>query len=283
MKQFRHSIAFRLFAVTFAAMLLFVGVLLLVLSSGFSTFYEQRQKKDIATDLNRIRDMYKPLVVNRGEVIPPFFNPFESNYSASLAIATFQDGAVNILFGSEDPRTSADGVGGKFPFLPQKISTVAPPISGEKGGTSVYVMPKIPDTMDKADELREALDEWQLDARAYQDVMIQGRTLVYRTNGLGNRNSAQLIAVSPISRDGHGNGQVLFAVSSLQPVTHASSVFKDLSVYVFAVAFGLVGLLAVGYASIVTRPLRRLNGIAGRLARLDFSARSGWKRKDEIG
>jgi|GEM_PF-757640 len=280
MSRFRHSIAFRLFAVTFAAMLVFVGVLLLVLASGFSTFYEQRQKKDIAADLNRLRDRYAvDLQLTSDRVKSPlYFGPFVNDYAADLVMVTLRGGLTDYTFLGGQHLSSSDGLppGGE----PMTRIYIGGKGDSSKEDSSWYVLPIGP-SPGTTGELEQAVNRWRSDADAFRQVMVQGKTIVYRESGGGSE--ARLIAVAAISGDGNGNGQALFAVSSLQPVTHASSVFKDLSWYVFAVAFGLVGLLAVGYAALVTRPLRRLNGIAARLARLDFSARSGWKRKDEIG
>ncbi|QYR21935.1 cell wall metabolism sensor histidine kinase WalK [Paenibacillus sp. sptzw28] len=93
----------------------------------------------------------------------------------------------------------------------------------------------------------------------------------------------QLIVVSPVKSDGNRNGTLLFAISSLQPVIGAASVIRDFSWYAFGIAFVLVPILAFLYAGILTRPLRSLNELAGRLASLDFSTRIRWRRKDEIG
>ncbi len=272
MTKLRHSIAFRLFAVTFAAMLLFVGILLLALAGGFSSFYERQQKKDIASDLNKIRDRYAhaaELFTGRSG-FPPYFGQFEDEYSATLALVAMQGGVVQIMIGGGGAPSSGPGA----KSIPLQI--------GNRDSASVFVLPEGPN-MDRAEQLGTALKGWMQDAAAYSGVMREGKTLVYRADTGGGATGALLIAVTALTADGTGNGQVLFALSSLQPVTHASSVFRDLSLYVFGFAFVVVGLLAVGYAALVTRPLRRLNGIASRLASLDFSTRSGWKRKDEIG
>jgi hypothetical protein len=58
MMKWRHSVTFKLFAVTFAVIMLLLGGVLAVLAGTFSSFYERRQAHDIAYDLNRIRDRY---------------------------------------------------------------------------------------------------------------------------------------------------------------------------------------------------------------------------------
>jgi signal transduction histidine kinase len=115
--------------------------------------------------------------------------------------------------------------------------------------------------------------------------MKQDKTLVYRSNGVGPNKFGhdQLIAVSPVKTDGNHAGTLLFAISSLQPVIGAASVIRDFSWYAFGIALVLVPILAFLYAGILTRPLRSLNELAGRLASLDFSTRIRWRRKDEIG
>ncbi|RCW49561.1 histidine kinase [Paenibacillus prosopidis] len=261
MTHWRHSVAFRLFTLTFVVIMLFLSVLLAVLAGSFSSFYERRQIKDITQEMNLIRDRYvkagaSSLPVER---FPPYFFQFENDYYAMISLVTLENGKITILRGKQD--VTGDSLENELPpfFSPG------------------------PDEQSRKFML--ALQEWQRDWHAVEQVMNQSKTLVYRSPGTGSLNSGsdQLIAVAPIETGGSTEGTMLFAISSLQPVIGAAKVIRDFSWYAFGVAFVLVPVLAFLYAGILTKPLRSLNELAGRLASLDFSTRIRWRRKDEIG
>ncbi|MBW7473919.1 HAMP domain-containing histidine kinase [Paenibacillus oenotherae] len=260
MTRWRHSVAFRLFAITFVVIMLFLGVLLTVLAGSFSSFYERRQIKDIEQELNLLRDQYKSSSSSLAtDGFPPYFFQFENDYYATISLVTMANNKV----------------------LVQRAKQDVPEDSQENGWPPM--LPYGPDEQTR--KFMSALQEWQKDSHAVDQVMNQSMTLVYRSHGNSSLNSAsdQLLAVAPIETDGHGGGTLLFATSSLQPVIGAAKVIRDFSWYAFGVAFVFVPVLAFLYAGILTRPLRSLNELAGRLASLDFSVRIQWRRKDEIG
>lgn len=261
MTRLSHSVAFRLFAVTFIVIMLLLGVLLAVLAGSFASFYERRQVKDISLEMNVIRDQYaKSASSSSGKAgFPPNFFRFESDYFATISLVTMDND--KILIQREKQRENGDSPQNELPSL-------LPPGFDEQ-----------------SQKFMLAFQEWRRDPEAYDKVMNDSETLVYRSSGTGSASSGgdQLIAVAPVESDGSGQGTVLFAISSLQPVIGASKVIRDFSWYAFGVAFVLVPILAFLYAGILTKPLRSLNELAGRLASLDFSSRIRWRRKDEIG
>ncbi|MBB6637997.1 sensor histidine kinase [Cohnella thailandensis] len=276
----QRSIAFRLFVVTFVVIMLFVGLLLAALAGGFSSFYERRQKSDILEEIGRTAAHYRAYESTGGALtgMPPFITRFESEYYSKIALLTIEDGAVTtvLMSGAQQKKQvflKGDNIDEEGP--------VKVPIDSE--------MILVPDLSvpSELEDMMVAVKVWVQNEGSFRAVIGEGRTIVYSSRGdstetLGAQ-SPQLIAVTPISSDGNRSGEVMLAVASLQPVTHAASVFKDLSVYVLGAALVFVLLLAVGYATIVTKPLIRLNALAERLAGLDFGARARWKRKDEIG
>ncbi|MBB6673065.1 sensor histidine kinase [Cohnella nanjingensis] len=267
MTAWRHSIAFRLFAITFLAVMLLIGGLLSALAGSFSSFYERRQIKDITTQMNLIKDRYASEVTSfPPSGFPPYFSRFENDYYASISLVTFNEGMTMIQRGAQESGASDDAL---LPGSPLD-ALLNLPSPGLDEQTRKFTL---------------ALREWRNDPQATDRVLTQGKTLVYRTKGVGPEKFGgdQLIAVAPIHADGKGNGTVLFATSSLQPVIGAASVIRDFSWYAFGISIVLVTLLAFLYAGILTKPLRSLNERAGRLASLDFSARIRWRRKDEIG
>ncbi|WP_168735626.1 sensor histidine kinase [Cohnella fermenti] len=274
MIPWHRSIAFRLFAVTFLVFLLFVGLLLVVLGGTFSSFYEQRQKTDIVDRLKQIAKTYGS--VDEGNVdsdrqFSRFVPLFENDYFAKIAQITIEDGQITRVL------MSGSGGGQQRDELSLHADVSNNP--------EMIVVPDL-GIASEMNSMLQSVQEWMRNGKTFQDVMALRTTISYMEPtalGSASASSKQLIAISPLSTDGKRSGVVIFAVSSLQPVTHAARVFKDLSLYVFGAALVFVLLLAVGYARIVTKPLIRLNTLAGRLADLDFSARARWKRKDEIG
>ncbi|MCC3375203.1 cell wall metabolism sensor histidine kinase WalK [Cohnella sp. REN36] len=268
MTPWRHSIAFRLFAITFLVVMLLLGGLLSALAGSFSSFYERRQIRDITSQMNLIKDRYASEETSSSPSgFPSYLSRFENDFYASISLVKFDEGTIMIQSGAQDKSgASDDALLPDSPFNP----LLKFPSPGFDEQTRKFML---------------ALVEWRTDPQAMERVLMQGKTLVYRTKGVGSEKSGgdQLIAVAPFHSDGKGNGTVLFAASSLQPVIGAASVIRDFSWYAFGISFVLVTLLAFLYAGILTKPLRSLNERAGRLASLDFSARIRWRRKDEIG
>ncbi|NBC67678.1 sensor histidine kinase [Paenibacillus sacheonensis] len=269
---FRNSIAFRLFAVTFIVIMLFAGLLLALLAGGFPSFYEQRQKSDVAAEFKQLGKRYAAQESSGGKPgMPAYVTQFDSDYYAKTAVLTVRDGVVTtVLMSGSSPKQSVFFQGGIHgldgPDGSEMILVPNPPLPSELAGISA------------------AVQEWTKNEDESGKVLRGGHTVVYRSGaGGGTTTPKQLIAVTPVSSDGARSGTVLLSVSSLQPITHAAAVFKGLSLYVFGAAFIFVLLLAFGYATIITKPLIRLNALAGRLARLDFDVRTRWRRKDEIG
>ncbi|MFD1956462.1 sensor histidine kinase [Paenibacillus thailandensis] len=275
--KWRHSVTFKLFAVTFAVIMLLLGGVLAVLAGTFSSFYERRQAHDIAYDLNRIRDRYVQEAepgIDGFDRIPDYFFDFEKEYYALTSLLTIEGNKFRVVVGGGFEngleQGAADSAALPFPLpVPDKFA---------------LFMSK-PASVEQLDKLRWAAMEWRNDQEAVNDVLLEGKTLVFRTKGVGEdeRGANQLIAVTRISGDGAGNGKVLFAVSSLQPVTSAASVIRDFSYYVFCIGLVFALILAFLYAGIVTKPLRNLNESARKLADLDFSGRTRLNRRDEIG
>lgn len=88
-----------------------------------------------------------------------------------------------------------------------------------------------------------------------------------------------IVCVAPDSR----NGQIIFAISSLQPVNEASGVIKELFVYLFMGTIFIILVLAYLLTNMITKPLKRMKKTALRMADLDFSERCKVESQDEIG
>jgi len=77
--------------------------------------------------------------------------------------------------------------------------------------------------------------------------------------------------------------EVIFAVTSLQPVNEAVSVIKDLYGYFCIGAVFIIIILALIYSNMIAKPLVKINKIATKMANLDFNEKCEVKSSDEIG
>lgn len=77
--------------------------------------------------------------------------------------------------------------------------------------------------------------------------------------------------------------EAIFALTSLQPVNEAVSVIEELYKY-FCIGAGVfILLLASIYSNMITKPLLRINKVATKMAKLDFSEKCKIQSEDEIG
>ncbi|MDG0872627.1 ATP-binding protein [Paenibacillus thiaminolyticus] len=106
---------------------------------------------------------------------------------------------------------------------------------------------------------------------------------LYDRGMAGNQNERVWAAMAPMPDDG-GKQQYMITVSTLQPVSDASSLLSEFYRYFFLAAIVLLLGFAFLFTRMISHPLVKLNEMAKRLARLDFSVRTDMKRrKDEIG
>jgi signal transduction histidine kinase len=77
--------------------------------------------------------------------------------------------------------------------------------------------------------------------------------------------------------------EIIFAVSSLQPVNEASAVIKEFYIYFYIGAIALIIILSLVYSNMISKPLLSLNEAASNMAELDFSKKCNIAREDEIG
>lgn len=96
-------------------------------------------------------------------------------------------------------------------------------------------------------------------------------------NGIDN-----IVMVKPIFSDGQLS-EMVFTMSSLQPVGEAIIVMKDYYIYGFLVAIFIIIILSYIYSRLIANPLIKINNIAIKMAELDFSVECDVKSNDEIG
>lgn len=91
--------------------------------------------------------------------------------------------------------------------------------------------------------------------------------------------TGNIIAISP---DNEKN-EIIFAVTSLQPINEAVSVIEELYKYFSIGAVLFIIVLAFIYSNMIAKPLIKINKVATKMAKLDFSEKCIVKSEDEIG
>ncbi|GAA0719725.1 HAMP domain-containing sensor histidine kinase [Clostridium malenominatum] len=91
--------------------------------------------------------------------------------------------------------------------------------------------------------------------------------------------TGNIIAISPNNE----RDEIVFAITSLQPINEAVSVIEELYGYFSIGAVFFIIILAFIYSNMITKPLIKINNVATKMARLDFSEKCTVKSEDEIG
>ncbi|KYH30627.1 alkaline phosphatase synthesis sensor protein PhoR [Clostridium tepidiprofundi DSM 19306] len=126
-----------------------------------------------------------------------------------------------------------------------------------------------------------ALDHWLSSEENYFDVLLNKSTISFNfKNPVLNTNN--LVVVSPVMTNNSIN-EIIFVISTLQPVGEAASIMKKYYIYIFIGTLILIAILSLIYSKMISTPLIELNNTATKMANLDFSAKCNIKSNDEIG
>lgn len=126
-----------------------------------------------------------------------------------------------------------------------------------------------------------AINNWISSLENYFDVLNTKKTIVY-TLKHPSLYTDNLVLVSPVLVDGEVQ-DIVFVLSTLQPVGEATSVTRKYYIYVYIAAVVLIAILSLIYSKMISKPLISLNSTASRIAELDFSAKCPVNSNDEIG
>jgi signal transduction histidine kinase len=144
----------------------------------------------------------------------------------------------------------------------------------------------LPEQMDimapyKEDMFWSAVNQWFWVANG-ENVAFRGDEIIrysYKnpSNGIEN-----IVMVKPIITNGQLH-EMVFAMTSLQPVGEAAGVMKDYYIYLFVLAGLLIMGLSYIYSKMIAKPLIQINDAAVKMANLDFSETCDSTSTDEIG
>ncbi|MDF2505126.1 MULTISPECIES: HAMP domain-containing sensor histidine kinase [Clostridium] len=126
--------------------------------------------------------------------------------------------------------------------------------------------------------IKEVIDNWRSNPGAFADMKRSG---ISKTYIFDNKvyNVKNIVCVFPNNE----KGEVIFAVSSLQPVNEASTVIKQFYVYIYITALIFIIILSLIYSNMISKPLIQLNKTASKMVNLNFSEKYIVKSNDEIG
>lgn len=88
--------------------------------------------------------------------------------------------------------------------------------------------------------------------------------------------------VSPISIN-TANDSIVVAISSIQPITEATSVISEFYIYIFIGFIFISILLSSIYSNLISKPLINIDKVAKKMSKMDFSEKCKIERDDEIG
>lgn len=126
--------------------------------------------------------------------------------------------------------------------------------------------------------LTEYIRRWL--ERSYNRTYIkQQNNTVTTIFKFGPRHERFLIGAAPVNE----KNEIIFGLTSLQPVNEATSVIGKFYLYFSVGALLIILLLSFIYSNLIAKPLVRINKTATKMAHLDFSEKCDVVSNDEIG
>lgn len=131
--------------------------------------------------------------------------------------------------------------------------------------------------------IRNALNELLSTPGAFVDLKRSGKikTYIFKNAMLDMKTSDMKTIVSVLPNQ--KKNEMIFVVSSLQPVNEASAVIQKIFIYVYIVAFIITILLSIIYSNMIAKPLIKLNKTASKMSNFDFTEQYVVNSQDEIG
>ncbi|ADK15567.1 MULTISPECIES: HAMP domain-containing sensor histidine kinase [Clostridium] len=126
--------------------------------------------------------------------------------------------------------------------------------------------------------INDIIVNWTMNSDLLEQVKRDNRSVTVITEKKIN-GTKNILTVVPNKK----NMEIIFSITSLQPVNEASSVIKEFYFYFYIGAIVLILILCLMYTNMVSKPLVKLNDTAKKMAALDFSEKCNIKNEDEIG
>ncbi|WP_138210998.1 sensor histidine kinase [Hathewaya histolytica] len=153
----------------------------------------------------------------------------------------------------------------------------------DKNGIIKYIRKSIPynKNIDSNEVLIMAIKNWVSYEKSYFNVIINKKPVnfIFKNPIL---NTDNLVVVSPVVVNNELI-DIIFVVSTLQPIGEASSVIKTYYIYAYLIVIILIFIMSLFYSKIISNPLIALNKIATKMSNLDFSEKCNLHSNDELG
>ncbi|QOS98717.1 HAMP domain-containing protein [Brevibacterium sp. JNUCC-42] len=319
----KHSVAFKLFLVTFGYFLLFFVLLQLAQAFYFESFYRQSKISSFSKNLEELRGEYTAQKKNQNRVSTLLGN-FMNENNASVAILdnnfhkkpyipyrfeiVTKENMRNIILLSDEGLLLKDipkelKIGEKLfidGYYMDQNQTIMSPVRIRK---SEQLLGPLEQSLDRVEgtvtsfilPTNRAFNPFYQDslvAQALRDWMNSSE--VDRQQRLLNDETIQYdwtdtwsgVPYVILLRQASVNGkshEYIFSMTSLQPMDEAVLTIKKYYLYIAAIGIFLLVLLSVLFSRIVSRPLIDLSRTASKMARLDFSSATLIHSKDEFG
>ncbi|WP_034867975.1 HAMP domain-containing sensor histidine kinase [Clostridium lundense] len=132
----------------------------------------------------------------------------------------------------------------------------------------------------KLREVTEFINQWteRTNNANLESFKKRGETVNIITQKRKDR-PGNITVISPNSK----RNEIIFAVTSLQPINEAVSVIEEMYKYFSIGAVFFIIILAFIYSNMITKPLIKINRVATKMSKLDFSEKCTIKSEDEIG
>lgn len=122
--------------------------------------------------------------------------------------------------------------------------------------------------------------------------LINNKDLLYKvtstnmpeTQKFNNKSSGfkKIGVISPMSLSSK-NDSVVISVASIQPIEEASDVTNEFYVYIFIGFIFISIFLSFIYSTLISKPLIKINNVALKMSKMDFTENCTVERQDEIG
>lgn len=126
--------------------------------------------------------------------------------------------------------------------------------------------------------INEVIRDWKINSDTFTQMRRDNKPMTIVTEKRTNEIRNIVSAVSDNDKE-----EIIFTISSLQPVNEASSVIREFYIYFYIGAIFLIIILSLIYSNMISKPLLTLNEAASNMADLDFSKKCNIIREDEIG
>lgn len=229
------SIAKKLFIITTVVFGLFISCTLIIQSVFFESFYINKKRNDLKSNIEKFRASYNNTEGN--DKVAELIGEYEGTSNIKLVIWS---ATGKLIYLSEPQRNRTD-----------------------------YL---------RLMELTDFIMQWVQVPGSIENLYLQNNTILVRTKGI-QEVEKKLISITPNKE----NGEIIFAISSLQNVSEASSVIRQFYIYFFVGAAVIVIGLSLVYSKMIAKPLVKINRSATKMANLDFSEKCRVNSNDEIG